>query len=558
MMLTDTSVEQDLVAELAAIVGPPHVLADEPGRELHSRTTEPRSRRCRAVVHPGSAQEVSAILRLAARHGVPVWPFSRGNNWGYGTKNALEEGAIVLVLERMNRILEVNGELAYAVIEPGVTQQQLHEHLSAHHPYLIADCTDSTPLGSVLGNAIERGYGYTPYGDHFGHLCGLEVVLPSGELLRTGGAGETCATWNTHKWGSGPALDGLFSQGNFGVVVKGGIWLRPKPEKLVLFTLDVARPQDLPAAVDGLRQLALAGIVQCHVHMANAFQTLSLVQKYPLDLLARGMRIPEERLAELKAHYGLPEWTAVGGIYGTARQARACERAIARVLKGAGKLSFFDAAKVAQAARLAGLWERSQGRGLMAAVAKAIKSQVTPKDFALVALLPDMYGLLQGKPTWTVLRSAYFKSRITPAPGDLDPARDRCGLMWLAPAVPMTGTHAQKALGLVQPLFAQFDFNMSACFTMMNERTLFFLLGIFFDQEHAAERDRAGELYRKLHAALAQHGYQHYRGGIPAWTADAAPGSTANRLLGEIKQTLDPAGILAPGRYNLQRSGHRP
>jgi 4-cresol dehydrogenase (hydroxylating) len=556
-MLTEKSIDQDPIAARAGVGGYPPVVGGDAGRELHSRTTEPRSRRCRAVVYPGSAQEVSAVLSLAARLAVPVWPFSRGNSWGYGTKNALEEGAIVIVLERMNRILEVNGELAYAVIEPGVTQQQLYEHLAAHHPGLIADCTDSTPLGSVLGNAIERGYGYTPYGDHFGHLCGLEVVLPSGELVRTGGAGEACPTWNTHKWGSGPALEGLFSQGNFGVVVKGGIWLRPRPEKLVLFTLDVERPEDLPATVDGLRQLALAGIVQCHVHMVNAFQTLSLVQKYPPELLARGTRIPEERLAELRTHYGLPEWTAVGGIYGTAAQARASRRAMARVLKGAGKLSFFDAAKVAQSTRLVSLWQRSRGRGLSAAVAKAVKSLVTPKDFALVALLPDMYGVLQGKPTWAVLRSAYFKSRVTPAPGDLDPARDHCGLMWLAPAVPMTGAHARKVLGLVQPLFTQLDFNLSACFTMMNERTLFFLVGIFFDQENAAERERAGELYRKAHALLAQHGYQHYRGGIPAWAADAAAGGTPSRLLGEIKQALDPAGILAPGRYHLQHPGPR-
>jgi 4-cresol dehydrogenase (hydroxylating) len=554
-MHTDTSVAQDLGAALAGIVGPAHVAADDAGRDLHSRTTEPRSRRCRAVVYPGSAAEVSAILRLAARHGVAVWPFSRGNNWGYGTKNALEDGAIVLVLERMNRILEVNGELAYAVIEPGVTQQQLHDHLAAHHPHLIADCTDSTPLGSVLGNAIERGYGYTPYGDHFRHLCGLEVVLPSGELVRTGGAGEGCPTWNTHKWGSGPALEGLFSQGNFGVVVKGGIWLRPRPEKLELFILDVERPEQLPPALDGLRRLALAGAVQSHVHTANAFQTLSLLQKYPPDLLARGTRIPEPRLAEIKAHYGLPEWTGVGGLYGTAGQVRAARRAMAQALAGAGKLAFFDAAKVAQGAKLVSLWERSRGRGLRGAVAKGIKSLVTPKDFALVALLPEMYGVLQGRPTWSVLRSAYFKSRLVPAADDLDPARDRCGLMWLAPAVPMTGGHAQRALGIVQPLFDALDFNLSACFTMMNERTLFFLVGIFFDQENAAERERAAELYRRAYAALAQAGYQHYRAGIPAWTA--AAGSPGDRVLGEIKQALDPAGLLAPGRYNLRHTGHR-
>jgi 4-cresol dehydrogenase (hydroxylating) len=554
--LVTGTIPEAIVEGLKVIVGAAHVLVDEPGRALHSRTTEPQSRRCGAVVYPGSAEEVSAIMRLAGQHGVPVWPFSRGNNWGYGTKNALEQGAIIVVLERMNRVLAVDSELAYAVIEPGVTQQQLYQHLCARYPHLMMDCTDSTPLGSVLGNAIERGYGYTPYGDHFGHLCGLDVVLPTGELVRTGGAGETCPTWGTHKWGSGPMLEGLFSQGNFGIVVKGGVWLHPKPQKLVLFTLDVERSEQLPVAVDGLRQLALAGTLQCHVHTANAFQTLSLLQKYPADLLARGARITEERLAELKARYGLPEWTAVGGIYGTANQVRASQRAIARGLRGAGRISFFDEGKVAQSAKLVGFWQRSQDRRLMAVAAKAIKAQVTSKDFALVALLPEMYGLLQGKPTWSVLKSAYFKSRLTPASDDLDPGRDQCGLTWLAPAVPMTGAHAERILGLVEPIFTAFDFNMSACLTMMNQRTMFLLLGIFFDQENVDERARAAHLYRKLYTTVAEHGYQHYRGGIPAWAANDNSDNSAKTLLGALKRALDPAGILAPGRYHIRHDGY--
>jgi 4-cresol dehydrogenase (hydroxylating) len=550
-MLTARSSTDEVLEDLRAVSGAAHVFADEPARALHSRTTEPESRLCRAVVYPGSAEEVQAIVRIAARHGIPVWPFSRGNNWGYGTKNALERGAIILVLERMNRILEVNDELAYAVVEPGVTQQQLHERLAGEHPRLMADCTDSTPQGSVLGNAVERGYGYTPYGDHFAHLCGLEVVLPSGELVRTGGAAESCPTWNTHKWGSGPALDGLFSQGNFGVVVKGGIWLHPKPAKVVLFTLDVNRPDRLPAAVDGLRELALAGTVRCHVHMANAFQTLSLLQKYPADLLARGTRIPDDRFVALKGQCGLPEWTAVGGLYGTAAQVRASRRQVERVLGDAGTLAFFDESKVAQAAGLARMWQRSGGRGLAGAIAGAVKAAMTSKDFALVALLPEMYGILHGRPTWSVLKSAYFKSAITPAPDDLDPARDDCGLMWLAPAVPMTGAHASAALGLAQPLFDRFDFNMSACLTMMNERTLFLLLGIFFDPGNGAERQRAAELYRHLHGAFSAHGYQHYRSGIPSWSAGGGGDAVAAALLGRIKRALDPAGVVSPGRYRI-------
>jgi 4-cresol dehydrogenase (hydroxylating) flavoprotein subunit len=551
MSMAEAAVVGDVFAELGAIVGREHVVADAAGRELHSRTTETDARRCGSVVYPGSAQEVAAVLRLAARRGLAVWPFSRGNSWGYGTKNAVAPGAVVMVLERMNRILEVNEELAYAVIEPGVTQQQLYEHLQANHPSLIADCTDSTPLGSVLGNAVERGYGYTPYGDHFGHLCGLEVVTPSGEVLRTGGAGEGCPTWNTHKWGSGPALEGLFSQGNLGVVIKAGIWLHPRPEQMLLFTIDIDDGPELAAAVDALHTLSLAGALRSHVHTANAFQTLSLVQKYPADLQARGTRIPDAQLAEMKAQYGVPDWTAVGGLYGSPAQVRAARRELERALRGKGRVAFFDAAKVAQSKKLVALWQRSQGRGLGGRVAKAVKSLVTRKDFALVALLPEMYGVLLGRPTWSVLQSAYFKSPLRPVPPNLDPARDGCGLMWLATAVPMTGAQAHKVLALAEPLFTQFDFNMSACLTMMNERTLFFLLGIFFDQENVAERERAARLYRALHATFTKQGYQQYRGGVPEWTAGEAGAGAARKLLGQVKQVLDPAAVLAPGRYRI-------
>ena len=550
MTVISAAVSDAVFAELRAIVGQQHAVVDDAGRDLHSRTTEPHSRHCSAVVYPGSAQQVAAILRLAAQRGLAVWPFSRGNSWGYGTKNAVEPGAVIMVLERMNRIVEVNRDLAYAVIEPGVTQQQLYDHLLAEHPELIADCTDSTPLGSVLGNAIERGYGYTPYGDHFGHLCGLEVVTPTGDVVRTGGAGDACPTWNTHKWGSGPALEGLFSQGNFGVVVKAGIWLHPRPDNLLLFTLDIDNTDTLAAAMDGLRVLSLAGTVRSHVHTANAFQTLSLVQKYPADLLARGTRIPQERLADMKATHGVPEWTAVGGLYGTRAQVRAAKQEMQRVLRGKGNLAFFDEAKVAQSGRLVALWQRSKGRGLTGAIAKAVKAAVTRKDFALVALLPELYGVLQGRPTWSVLQSAYFKSPVQPAPQDLDPARDGCGLMWLATALPMTGAQTRNVLALAEPLFAAFDFNMSACLTMMNERTLFFLLGIFFNQDNAAECDRAGKLYRALHASFTEQGYQQYRGGVPEWTTGASA-STGGKLLGQLKQLLDPAAVLAPGRYRI-------
>ena len=134
-----------------------------------------------------STEEVAAVVRIAARHRIPVWPSSKGRNWGYGTTLAIEDGAIVMILERMNRILEVNEELAYAVIEPGVTYEQFNAYLRARATSCGSTASTATAQGSVIGNAMERGVGETPYGDHFGNLCGLEVVLPDGELVQMGG-----------------------------------------------------------------------------------------------------------------------------------------------------------------------------------------------------------------------------------------------------------------------------------------------------------------------------------------------------------------------------------
>jgi 4-cresol dehydrogenase (hydroxylating) len=220
-------------------------------------------------------------------------------------------------------------------------------------------------------------------------------------------------------------------------------------------------------------------------------------------------------------------------------------------LRGAGRLTFFGARDVAGAQRLARAWQTAQGRGLRGGFAAVARGVMTHKHFALVALLPELYGVLQGRPTWAVLRSAYFKS-ARPAPGEeLDPARDRCGLMWLAPALPMSGADAQQALALVRPLFAAHGFNLSACLTMMNARTLFMLLGIFFDADHPEECGRAQALYRALHAQLAAHGYQHYRGGIPAWRAAGGAADAGARVLHALKRELDPANVLAPGRYRI-------
>ena len=95
--------------------------------------------------------------------------------------------------------------------------------------------TAGPPDGSVLGNAIDKGGGSGPAGNHFDNICGMEVVLGNGGLIRTGDGGLDAAehpNWHVTRYSFGPALDGLFTQSNYGIVTRAGIWLQRKPSKI--------------------------------------------------------------------------------------------------------------------------------------------------------------------------------------------------------------------------------------------------------------------------------------------------------------------------------------
>ena len=107
-----------------------------------------------------------------------------------------------------------------------------------------------------MRNSLERGGGRGPLHDHFATVCGLEVVLPDGELMRTGmGAMPGSKTWQQYRYGFGPYVDGMFSQSNFGVVTKMGIWLLPEPEAYRDGTVSVPLHDDLIPFVETLAYL---------------------------------------------------------------------------------------------------------------------------------------------------------------------------------------------------------------------------------------------------------------------------------------------------------------
>ena len=170
---------------LQGLLGPGGVDETEPTTQRYARSTSRASTTPRAVVFPANAEQVKGVVEIARAHDQALHPISRGRNWGYGDAAPPGDGQIIVDLGRMDRILEVNEQLAYAIIEPGVTQGQLFDHLRTKYIKLWMDCTGAGREASIIGNALERGFGHTPYSDHFAQLRALEIVLGSERVVKT-------------------------------------------------------------------------------------------------------------------------------------------------------------------------------------------------------------------------------------------------------------------------------------------------------------------------------------------------------------------------------------
>jgi 4-cresol dehydrogenase (hydroxylating) len=254
----------DLIAELHAALGEDAVVTDpavlRTWRDPYSYRETDRFD-ASAVVSPTSTEQVQAVVRLANKYRVPLWTISQGRNNTYGGPAPRVRGSIIVSLRAMNRVLHVDDDLAYAVVQPGVRWFDLHDELNRRETGLWSSIPD-LGWGSIIGNSLEYGVGYSPNGDHASQLCGLEIVLPDGEILRTGMGGlPGSETAHVYPHAFGPSLDGLFFQSNFGIVTSAGVWLLPRPERYTAGWVRFVGLEPLGPVVDVLRGLMLEGVI---------------------------------------------------------------------------------------------------------------------------------------------------------------------------------------------------------------------------------------------------------------------------------------------------------
>jgi 4-cresol dehydrogenase (hydroxylating) len=498
------------------------------------------------VLRPRSVDDVVALVRQARSSGRPLYPVSRGMNWGYGGADPVRPGCVLLDLSAMDRIRNAEAISAthpVALLEPGVTQRQLHEHLRRHAPGLCFNVTGSAADSSILGNALERGVGYM--GPRMADVFGLEVVLGTGEVLRTGfrRLGEDSPLARAHPHGLGPVPDGLFFQGGFGIVTSACFRLqrrRPVELALSLALADAARLGDFLDVLAGLKRDRLLDSV---AHVGNAARSgASLragIERYLRERCGlRDAALAREADAALQLIGGAP-WTALAGLSGNAQQVRA---AVAEVR---GRLR----ASLGATARVRPFGERSLALG--AALTDRLRAvPLARRAAAALASAQPLQALALGTPSDLAFDNLLARYG-PPGLSATQYAQSRCGVLFVNPALPLDGAFVQAFVQRLMATAASHGHTLYLTLNIETDHALVAVANLLFDRGDAAETARAhacsDALLRDIHAA----GLELYRARTDQM-ADVVGRDPAHfGLMQRLKDAWDPDGVIAPGRYAL-------
>ncbi|MHA1719983.1 MAG: FAD-binding oxidoreductase [Promethearchaeota archaeon] len=200
------------------------------------------------VVRPRYTNEVRNILIWCSDRRIPVTPVSAGLSGGFSCP-VFKPAGVHLDLSRMNRIIEIDEDNRYAVIEPGVTNGELWAYMKKYHPDYIPPVADGAPpAATVLGDGIDRGFSLVtssmgPQGEIF---MGAEVVMPTGDILNYGSMALN-GTKPFYRWGLGPELFSTLmgSQGTMGIVTKGVVKIFPHPHFKTIKAWAMGNPHDM-------------------------------------------------------------------------------------------------------------------------------------------------------------------------------------------------------------------------------------------------------------------------------------------------------------------------
>jgi hypothetical protein len=368
---------------------------------------------------------------------------------------------------------------------------------------------------------MERGVGYTPYGDHFMMHCGIELVLPSGEVIRTGmgalphphekdGVPPQDQPWNDSaqlfNYGFGPYVDGIFTQSNLGIATKMGMWLMPNPGGYQSYLITIPREDDLKQAVDIIRPLRLDMVLQnvpTIRHIILDAAVLGHKSDYTSDI---NKPLTDAELDAIAKKLDLGRWNFYGALYGP-----------------------------------------QPIRDAMWAVVKESFSAIPGAKFYFPedrkeanSILHTRHKTMQGIPTYDELKWL-----------DWLPNGSH---LFFSPISRVNGDDATRQFALTKARCHEAGLDFIGTFTI-GMREMHHIVCIVFNREDDEQKKKVVWLIKTLIDDCAKQGWGEYRTHLAAMDQIMDTYSFNNNVFRRfnetIKNAVDPNGILAPGKSGI-------
>lgn len=428
--------------------------------------------------------EIDLLFKLAIKHKVRLHPISTGKNWGYGSALSPDDEAIVVDLSDLKKI-EFDHVIGAVTIEPGVTQLDLYNYLKKNNLPYIVPTTGAGPNVSILGNALERGFGITPFEDHFAAVLGMKVYCPDGIIYTP--AMQELSGRNIWKWDIGPYIQGLFTHSSLGIISEIKIKLASVPDTIGIFKAESTDLSELVEVAKKLREIEL-------IHGIN---------------IMNGLRTNAMNKAKKNENI----WTLLGSYYCKNELNGGTRKLIKREFRSRNiKVQIIT--------------------NRLFEFLRPILRKILGKEYVL---LEGFFDVLKGKPTELALEIVGGESNA-----------NKTGLIWYSPIIPIDSSLIKKTSEMISRICSKNGFPPLITFTLVNSFCIDATIPLIFDKDK--ETNKAWLCYDELlNVGIKELGIIPYR--LPINRFHILKDSAANHLHKIIKSALDPNGILARGRY---------
>ncbi|MFL5813125.1 MAG: FAD-dependent oxidoreductase [Bdellovibrionia bacterium] len=466
-------------------------------------TTLGISREVQAVFTPETISElVSKYSELKSQH-KSISVVSRGNNWGYGCRAPIEENGLLIDLSRCAAICEFDSYHGTVTLEPGVSYGQLAAFLKEQGGQWIAPVHGGGPDCSVIGNALERGYGITPYTDHFGAVLTLEAILENGTLyegsLKKLGQEKLDKLF---KYGVGPYYDGVFTQSGVGIVTKMTIKLAPKPKYIEMFYFALKDDTQIKEVVEATKiSKRDLGSILGGINLMNRERCLSMLADYPLEKIKNAQPLDDNEVRDLAMRYQAPHWMIAGTLYGDKALVKAAKKRIKENFKSVRKRQFYF---------------NSTNKKIVPYVGKLLNAIGLTSVKKSLDSMSMGFDIINGTPNNVALKLAYWKheDKDLVKNENLNPNRDGCGLIWYAPLVEMKPDVVVSYIDFVNEAARKFNMNPLITLTTVDDLCYDSTVPIVFNMQSEQDREIARTYFEYLFAEGARRGFFPYRFSI--------------------------------------------